>query len=53
MEPELSDAVIATFCYFYKKGMIYRGVRMVNWDPVALTAISDDEVIHRDRHDPS
>ena len=48
MEPELSDAVIATFCYFYKKGMIYRGVRMVNWDPVALTAISDDEVIHRD-----
>ena len=48
MEPELSDAVIATFCYFYKRGMIYRGVRMVNWDPVALTAISDDEVIHRD-----
>ena len=48
MEPELSDAVIATFCHFYKKGMIYRGVRMVNWDPVALTAISDDEVIHRD-----
>src|SRR5574344_1468014 len=48
MEPALTDAVIATFCYFYKKGMIYRGVRMVNWDPVALTAISDDEVIHRD-----
>ncbi len=48
MEPALSEAVIATFCYFYKKGMIYRGVRMVNWDPVALTAISDDEVIHRD-----
>ncbi len=48
MEPELSKAVIATFCYFYKKGMIYRGVRMVNWDPVALTAISDDEVIHKD-----
>ena len=48
MEPELSDAVIATFCHFYKKGMIYRGVRMVNWDPVALTAISDDEVIHKD-----
>ncbi len=48
MEPELSDAVIATFCHFYKKGWIYRGVRMVNWDPVALTAISDDEVIHRD-----
>ena len=48
MEPALSDAVIATFCYFYKKGLIYRGVRMVNWDPVALTAISDDEVIHKD-----
>ncbi len=48
MEPALSDAVIATFCYFYKKGMIYRGVRMVNWDPVALTAISDDEVVHKD-----
>ena len=48
MEPELTKAVIATFCYFYRKGMIYRGVRMVNWDPVALTAISDDEVIHKD-----
>ncbi len=48
MEPQLTEAVISTFCHFYKKGMIYRGVRMVNWDPVALTAISDDEVIHRD-----
>lgn len=48
MEPELTDAVIATFCYFYKKGMIYKGVRMVNWDPEALTAVSDDEVVHRD-----
>lgn len=48
MEPELNEAVISTFCYFYKKGWIYRGVRMVNWDPEALTAISDDEVIHRD-----
>ena len=48
MEPELTDAVIATFCYFYRKGMIYKGVRMVNWDPVALTAVSDDEVIHKD-----
>ena len=48
MEPELTEAVTATFCYFYKKGMIYRGVRMVNWDPVALTAISDDEVVHKD-----
>lgn len=50
MEPELSRAVINTFVYFYKKGMIYRGVRMVNWDPVALTAISDDEVIHKETH---
>jgi len=48
MEPELSKAVINTFVYFYNKGMIYRGVRMVNWDPEALTAISDDEVIHKD-----
>ena len=48
MEPELTEAVTATFCWFYRKGMIYRGVRMVNWDPVALTAISDDEVVHKD-----
>ena len=48
MEPALSDAVINTFVYFYKKGLIYKGVRMVNWDPEALTAVSDDEVIHRD-----
>ena len=48
MDPDLSAAVIATFCHFYKKGLIYRGVRMVNWDPVALTAISDDEVRHKD-----
>ena len=48
MEPELSEAVINTFIYFYKKGWIYRGVRMVNWDPEGHTAVSDDEVIHRD-----
>ncbi|MBP5635953.1 MAG: class I tRNA ligase family protein, partial [Bacteroidales bacterium] len=48
MEPALSEAVYATFVYFYKKGLIYQGYRMVNWDPVAHTAISDDEVIHRD-----
>ena len=48
MDPDLSAAVIATFCHFYKKGLIYRGVRMVNWDPVALTAISDEVVIHKD-----
>ncbi len=48
MDPELSKAVIATFVHFYKKGLIYRGVRMVNWDPEGLTAVSDEEVIHRD-----
>ena len=48
MEPALTKAVIATFCHFYRKGWIYRGVRMVNWDPEALTAVSDDEVIHKD-----
>ena len=48
MDPELSEAVINTFCYFYDKGYIYRGARMVNWDPVGLTAVSDEEVIHRD-----
>ena len=48
MEPALTDAVTATFVYFYKKGLIYHGYRMVNWDPVAHTAISDDEVVHKD-----
>ncbi|MBR5699562.1 MAG: valine--tRNA ligase, partial [Bacteroidales bacterium] len=48
MEPALSEAVINTFVYFYKKGWIYRGVRMVNWDPEGHTAVSDDEVIHKD-----
>ena len=48
MEPELSKAVINAFVYFYKKGLIYRGVRMVNWDPAGKTAVSDEEVIHKD-----
>ena len=48
MDPDLSEAVINTFVYFYNKGYIYRGVRMVNWDPVGLTAVSDEEVIHKD-----
>jgi len=48
MEPELTEAVLNTFVYFYKKGLIYKGVRMVNWDPVGLTAVSDEEVIHKD-----
>jgi valyl-tRNA synthetase len=48
MDPDLSEAVINTFVHFYKKGLIYRGVRMVNWDPEGLTAVSDEEVIHRE-----
>ncbi len=48
MEPELSRAVINTFVYFYEKGLIYRGVRMVNWDPEGLTAVSDEEVVHKE-----
>lgn len=48
MDEELSEAVINTFVYFYEKGYIYRGVRMVNWDPEGLTAVSDEEVIHKD-----
>ena len=48
MDPDLTESVINTFVYFYKKGLIYRGVRMVNWDPEGHTALSDDEVIHRD-----
>ena len=48
MDEPLSKAVINTFVYFYKKGLIYRGVRMVNWDPEGLTAVSDEEVIHKE-----
>ncbi|MGZ4038201.1 MAG: valine--tRNA ligase, partial [Bacteroidia bacterium] len=48
MEPGLSSAVIDVFIDLYNKGQIYRGVRMVNWDPQGLTAVSDEEVIHRE-----
>ena len=48
MDPDLSRAVINTFVYFYNKGLIYRGVRMVNWDPVGLTAVSDEEVVRQE-----
>ena len=48
MDPDLSRAVINTFVHFYRKGWIYRGVRMVNWDPEGHTAVSDEEVIHKD-----
>lgn len=43
MEPDLSEAVIDVFIDLHKKGLVYRGLRMVNWDPVALTAVSDEE----------
>ncbi|MDR2449624.1 MAG: valine--tRNA ligase [Prevotellaceae bacterium] len=49
MEPALSDAVTKAFVHFYNKGWIYRGVRMVNWDPVGKTAVSDEEVIHKEQ----
>mgnify|MGYP000850370885 FL=1 len=48
MEEDLSDAVIDVFIDLYNKGKIYRGVRMVNWDPKGLTAVSDEEVIHKE-----
>lgn len=48
MEDDLSDAVIDVFIDLHKKGYIYRGMRMVNWDPAGLTAVSDEEVIHRE-----
>ncbi len=48
MEPDLYKAVIEVFVDLYEKGKIYRGLRMVNWDPVGQTALSDDEVIYKD-----
>ena len=48
MDEPLSDAVIDVFIDLYNKGQIYRGVRMVNWDPQGLTAVSDEEVIHKE-----
>jgi valyl-tRNA synthetase len=48
MEPKLYQAVIDTFVRLYNKGLIYRGVRMVNWDPQGKTALSDEEVIYKD-----
>jgi len=47
MDEEYSRSVIEVFCRLYNKGLIYRGVRMVNWDPSALTAISDEEVKYK------
>jgi len=48
MEPDLSKAVTDVFVDLYNKGLIYRGVRMVNWDPQGQTALSDEEVIHKE-----
>ena len=48
MDPELSEAVLDVFIDLFNKGKIYRGVRMVNWDPQGLTAVSDEEVIHKE-----
>ena len=48
MDPEMSEAVTKVFVDLYNKGKIYRGVRMVNWDPKALTAVSDEEVIYHE-----
>lgn len=48
MDEPLSEAVIDVFIDLYNKGQIYRGVRMVNWDPQGLTAVSDEEVIHKE-----
>ena len=50
MDETRSKAVIKVFCDLYKKGLIYRGLRMVNWDPERQTALSDEEVIYHDEH---
>ena len=50
MDETRSKGVIKVFCDLYNKGLIYRGVRMVNWDPKAQTALSDEEVIYKEEH---
>ena len=50
MDEARSKSVIKVFVDLYNKGLIYRGVRMVNWDPKALTALSDEEVIYKEEH---
>ncbi len=49
MDPEMSESVIKVFVDLFNKGLIYRGFRMVNWDPEAKTTLSDEEVIHEER----
>lgn len=50
MDEIRSESVLKVFVDLYNKGLIYRGVRMVNWDPAALTALSDEEVIYKEEH---
>ena len=49
LDPEMSESVISVFVDLYNKGLIYRGYRMVNWDPKAQTTLSDEEVIYEER----
>ena len=50
MDDKRSKGVIKVFCDLYDKGLIYRGARMVNWDPKAQTALSDEEVVYKEEH---
>ena len=50
MDETRSKSVIHVFVDLYNKGLIYRGVRMVNWDPAAQTALSDEEVVYKEEH---
>jgi len=50
MDEKRSQSVIKVFCDLYEKGLIYRGVRMVNWDPQAKTALSDEEVVYKEQN---
>ena len=50
IDEKRSESVIKVFVDLYNKGLIYRGIRMVNWDPSAQTAVSDEEVIHKEEH---
>lgn len=52
MEPSLSEAVIKVFVDMYNDGLIYKGARMVNWDPAGMTALSDEEVIYKEADTP-
>ncbi len=49
MDAKYSESVIRVFVDLYNKDLIYRGVRMVNWDPQALTAVSDEEVVFKEQ----